>query len=285
MAEIEARTAAAEKENEKKQKEADKEILRLEAKLAEEQQKGEHQWTLSEIEEEIVSRNEICSYIKYDSQKIKKIAGYSCLPIKLSFLLGTTVRFGTYPQEKNEEIVPIEWRVLTVNDKKALLISEYALDCKQYNTSEAGVTWENCSLRKWLNGTFLNNAFSAEEQAQIQNTTVSADKNPKYSTNPGNATTDKVFLLSINEAEKYFTNDEARKCAPTAYAKAQGAWTHDNYKTSSGEATCRWWLRSPGGNQSLAASVNYVGSVDYYGYSAYISNFCVRPALWINLDS
>ena len=198
MAEIEARTAAAEKENEKKQKEADKEILRLEAKLAEEQQKGEHQWTLSEIEEEIVSRNEICSYIKYDSQKIKKIAGYSCLPIKLSFLLGTTVRFGTYPQEKNEEIVPIEWRVLTVNDKKALLISEYALDCKQYNTSVAGVTWENCSLRKWLNGTFLNNAFSAEEQAQIQNTTVSADKNPKYSTNPGNATTDKVFLLTVN---------------------------------------------------------------------------------------
>lgn len=285
LAEIEARTAAAEKENEKKQKEADKEILRLEAKLAEEQQKGEHQWTLSEIEEEIVSRNEICSYIKYDSQKIKKIAGYSCLPIKLSFLLGTTVRFGTYPQEKNEEIVPIEWRVLTVNDKKALLISEYALDCKKYNPSEAGVTWENCSLRYWLNGTFLNNAFSAEEQAQIQNTTVSADKNPKCSTNPGNATTDKVFLLSINEAEKYFTNDEARKCAPTAYAKAQRAWTHDNYKTSSGEATCRWWLRSPGYTQDYAARVNYDGSVDYYGYSAYFSNFCVRPALWINLDS
>ena len=129
----------------------------------------------------------------------------------------------------------------------------------------------------------VNAAFSAEEQAQILDSNVSADKNPENDINPGNATTDKVFLLSVSEAEKYFSSDEDRKCAPTAYAKAQGAWTSD--KTASGEATCFWWLRSPGWSQSSAVRVYYDGSVDYYvGHRVDYDSDCVRPALWINLD-
>ena len=49
----------------------------------------------------------------------------------------------------------------------------------------------------------------------IPTVTVSANKNPKYDTDPGNTAKDRVFLLSIVEAEKYFTSDEARKCIPT----------------------------------------------------------------------
>ena len=119
----------------------------------------------------------------------------------------------------------------------------------------------------------------------ILDTNVSADENPEYSTNPGNATTDKVFLLSINEAEKYFTNDEARKCASTAYAKAQGAYTSDDYKTASGAATCWWWLRSPGRYQGSAAGVYRDGDVDESGYGVGDANDAVRPALWIDLNS
>ena len=145
-----------------------------------------------------------------------------------------------------------------------------------HSSAVADVTWETCSLRKWLNGPFLNAAFSTEEQAQIQSTIVSADKNPKYSTNPGNATTDKVFLLSINEVEKYFSSDEDRKCVPTEYAIAQGAaWTPDSY-------TCCWWLRSPGEYQSDAAGVISVGSVYYSGVRVDDDAGCVRPALWID---
>lgn len=200
---------------------------------------------------------------------------------------GDYVFFGEYEQDNNTANgkEDIEWLVLEIKDGKALVISKYALDCKRYNTSYTDVTWESCSLRKWMNGTFLNKAFNAEEQAQIQNTTVSADKNPEYNTNPGNATTDKVFLLSINEVEKYFNSDEARKCAPTAYAKAQGAYTSDSYKTASGAATCWWWLRSPGIYQNFAAYVDYDGSVHYNGIYVNPANGAVRPALWINLYS
>ena len=199
---------------------------------------------------------------------------------------GQCCTFGAYEQDNNTSNgkEDVEWIVLAKENEKALVISKYALDCQQYNSTYTDVTWENCSLRKWMNGTFLNNAFSAEEQAQIQNTNVSADKNPEYSTNPGNATTDKVFLLSITEAEKYFTTDESRKCAPTAFAKAQGAYTSDSYKTASGEATCWWWLRSPGADQDNAADVYNDGSVNYNGNNVNNDNDCVRPAMWISLE-
>ena len=201
--------------------------------------------------------------------------------------VGDIVYFGTYEQDNDTTNGKenIEWLVLAKEKNRVLVISDKALDRQPYNSSYTEeVTWENCSLRKWLNGTFLNKAFSTEEQAQIQNTTVSADNNPQYSTNPGNATTDKVFLLSINEVEKYFNSDEARKCAPTAYAKAQGASTSDTFKTPSGAATCWWWLRSPGDDQSSAAYVYFGGDVFELGNYVFSGLNAVRPAMWISID-
>lgn len=198
--------------------------------------------------------------------------------------VGDVVYFGAYEQDNNTPNgkEDIEWQVLAKADNKILVISKYALDCQQYNTSYTDVTWENCSLRKWMNGTFLNNAFSAEEQAQIQNNrTVSAyiNQNPEYSTKPGNATTDKVFLLSINEAKKYFSSDSARQCQPTKYAIANGAYVNSD------NGNCWWWLRSPGHFQDDAADVRSGGSVSYVGDDVHLDYSCVRPALWINLDS
>lgn len=190
--------------------------------------------------------------------------------------VGDKITFGTYEQDNvtSNGAEDIEWLVLAKENNKILVISDKALDRQLYDNAD--VTWENCSLRKWLNDSFLNAAFSEEERALIQSTTVSAYKNPRYSTDPGNYTTDKVFLLSINEAEKYFNSDEARKCAPTAYAKARGALT------SVGDAKTWWWLRSPGRSQKYAAIVSIGGWVYYRGYGVNYDNVSVRPALWIS---
>jgi hypothetical protein len=75
-----------------------------------------------------------------------------------------------------------------------------------------------------LNNDFINSAFSADEKAMIPATMVSADKNSKYSTNPGDATQDQVFLLSITEVNNYFGSNSVRKCKNTDYAVANGAW-------------------------------------------------------------
>ena len=198
--------------------------------------------------------------------------------------VGDMYSFGSYEQDNNKSNgqEDIEWLVLAKEGTKILVISKYALDCQQYNTSYTDVTWETCTLRKWLNNNFINSAFTANEKAMIPTVTVSADKNPNCSTNPGNATQDQVFLLSITEANKYFSSDGARQCKPTEYAVAGGA---DVY-SSNGD--CWWWLRSPGYYQSRAANVDSVGDVDEYG--TYIDSVdrddcAVRPALWIDLNS
>ncbi len=199
--------------------------------------------------------------------------------------VGDIIVFGAYEQDNNTSNgkEDIEWLVLAKEDNKILVISDKALDCKPYNQSRDYVTWETCSLRNWLNNDFINAAFTAEERAMIPTVTVSADMNPEYNTNPGNATKDKVFLLSIVEAEKYFTSDEARKCVPTEYAISNGASTSDSY-TKGGKATCLWWLRSPGFDQFIAAYVNYFGPVLRYGRSVGNVSNSVRPAMWISID-
>ena len=192
------------------------------------------------------------------------------------------VFFGTYEQDNNtsngkEEI---EWIVLAREGDQVLVISRYALDCIPYNRSSTSVTWETCSLRKWLNGTFLDAAFSESERAMIPSVTVDADKNPSWSTSPGNSTTDQVFLLSIREVNKYFSSHSARQCQGTAYCYAQGALKAYNGK-------CWWWLRSPGVDQTSAASVGFDGNIFIFefGNSVNYDKYAVRPALWINLGS
>ncbi|MBR3552596.1 MAG: protein kinase [Clostridia bacterium] len=204
---------------------------------------------------------------------------------KSSVSVGDYITFGTYEQDNNTSNgkEAIEWLVLKKEGNKALVISKYALDCQEYNTEYTDVTWSTCTLRTWLNDDFYNDAFRSEEQSRIQMTTVTADKNPMYGTDPGDNTQDRVFLLSIDEANTYFKSDEARKCAPTAYAEGQGAWTNSDYTTTGGEATC-WWLRSPGYYSGSACCVNSYGYA-YERYSVTCTYGGVRPALWINLGS
>ena len=207
----------------------------------------------------------------YDQYKVEKL--------KIA-KAGDYVFFGAYEQDNNTSNgkEDVEWLVLEVKDGKALVISKYALDCKPYNTSYTDVTWETCTLRKWLSNDFLGSAFSTEEKAMIPTVAVSADKNPDYSTNPGNATQDQVFLLSITEFNKYFSSDSARQCKPTDYAVANGAWESDS-------GNCWWWLRSPGSNQTYAAAVYTDGHVYELGGNVYRDHGAVRPALWIDLNS
>ena len=210
-------------------------------------------------------------YGKYEVEKIKSA----------KVKVGDTVFFGSYEQDNNTSNgkEDVEWLVLEVKDGKILVISKNILDCIQYHTCDAGVpeiTWEACVLRNWLNNDFVNAVFSASEKEMIPTVTVSADNNPNYSkTNAGNATQDKVFLLSITEADKYFSSDIARKCECTDYAIAKGG----KYYVDHG-----WWLRSPGQNQRCAAYVGKGGHIDSSGNAIFWVNF-VRPVLWIDLNS
>ncbi len=205
---------------------------------------------------------------------------------------GRQITFGHYPQTANGNAnTPIEWLILARDEQKILIVSKYGLDAQPYNKDYTSVTWETCTLRKWLNGTFYNKAFSSAEQAAILTTNVDNSKSQCYSgwnTSGGNNTEDKVFLLSYAEANKYFgvthdtTSNTKSRVAPTAYAIAQGAYTYYSNKTADGTDAGRWWLRSHGFYQSSAAGVRTDGSLDYYRVDD--DSDSLRPALWVNLN-
>ena len=209
------------------------------------------------------------------------------------FAVGNYITFGTYPQTKaGNDATPIEWLVLARDGDKALLISRYGLDAQPYNKDYTSVTWETCTLRTWLNGTFYNKAFSSAEQAAILTTNVDNSKNQCYSgwsTNGGKNTQDKVFLLSYAEANKYFgvtynnSSNTKSRVAPTAYAIAQGTGKNSSYKTADGIDAGWWRLRSPGVSQYDAAYVSTDGSL--YANRVNVGSGSVRPALWVNLEA
>jgi hypothetical protein len=154
------------------------------------------------------------------------------------------------------------WRVLEVRDGKALIISEDIVGRKAYNTELMDITWADCSLRAYLNNDFYN-TLSTDTQARIAETQVTNNDNPNHGTPGGANTTDKIFLLSIDEARTYFNDNAAR----IAY-------------DSSGSASW-WWLRSPGDGSIDAAYVVIDGRLHGHDVNSVFGG--VRPALWLNL--
>ena len=202
-------------------------------------------------------------------EREKQIFGMAIADIKV----GKFIKYGRYFQDSEREKSPIEWLVLDIKGNEALLISRYALDCKQYHHEYNYITWEDCDLRKWLNSDFLKSAFSNEESERILVSELRNDYNPKYGTRGGNDTKDRIFCLSIAEAEQYFSSDEDRQCRPTAYAGKQGVYVSNE--------CCYWWLQSPGYNHNLATSVDAGGALDLDGRDILNDNCAVRPALRI----
>ena len=193
--------------------------------------------------------------------------------------VGSIVTFGAYEQDGDPTngAEPVEWIVLDVQDGKSLLISKYGLDARPYHEDgKTDVTWETCDLRAWLNNEFLNTAFSIEEQDRIPTAIVPAERNPKFDTDPGKDTQDKVFLLSIQDANQYFASDADRQCKPTETVAQKCAPDEES-------GCCSWWLRSPSGKSSNAQIVDRSGCSDF-GTFAFNNTVAVRPALWFYLD-
>ena len=204
-----------------------------------------------------------------------------------SIVVGDTVYFGFYEQDADSSngTEAIEWEVLAVDGSNVLLISRYGLDGQDYHTSGKDVTWETSTLREWLNQSFYNAAFSVEEQALIAESTINPDKHPEYDTDPGNATQDKVFILSMSEAKEYMPNNSNRLCWPTEYARQRGAFASkakDSYETGA----CGWWLRTPGMEQNRAVYTMCGGSFFTSGIDGNTNSMApaVRPVIWISLS-
>ena len=187
----------------------------------------------------------------------------------------------------------IKWRVLQNDGNTLFVVADKGLDCKDYHDPGTSITWENCTLREWLNSDFYGTAFSSAEQEAVVEQTVVNEDNPYYDTEGGNNTDDKVYLLSIGEVtnpsygfcENYGTCSVSRWAQTSDFAHIRGANTYSSDYTTGGNANTECWLRSPGLNMGCAADVNVYGCVELDSHGVYYDHEAVMPALHINLSS
>jgi len=184
----------------------------------------------------------------------------------------------------------ITWRVLDVQDGKALVLSDLILETKEFQKKVSlSNAWADSPLRTYLNGDFYNKTFTKSEKGRIVSTTLMNNINPTYSTTFGTDSKDKIFLLSAEEVTRYFEKDKAR----IAYAdRRTPALRHseiNNVSTNPYEgvyqnySTWFWWLRTPapsGVGDHKALYVIRSGEVNEGNIDMELG---IRPAMWINV--
>ena len=194
---------------------------------------------------------------------------------------GDILSYGRYEQDgiSSNGKEEIQWIVLYAEDGKALLLSRYCLDCRKAHEKDANITWEGSDLRKWLNSSFLNEAFSASERAGIVTVQLENKANPKSGYGAAGDTVDTVFLLSVEEVEKYLSGNmyQYRGTTPTRYAMDHGSALADNGNTW-------WWLRTSGKDLHYFAEIYSYREFDYMGDYATNPEQAVRPAIVIDIS-
>ncbi len=191
---------------------------------------------------------------------VDKMLGPSAQYFLAQFGLRDYVTFGRCLQSSSgEEAEPIEWVVGGERGRekhdpgRILLISRYALDCRPFD-NEGELTWYYSSLRKWLNGEFLKNAFSEKERSVILDRTFEYyHRFEMQGTHSKECVrreaSDKIFILPTNHLYRYactithhfaldstFNRRDDLCCRPTDYAASKGAVTR--------KGICAWWTDS-----------------------------------------
>ena len=159
------------------------------------------------------------------------------------------------------EVIPfahMDWRVLEKKDGKVLLLKDNSLGSTPFDEKGQNVTWENSSVRKWLNNDFLQESFTENERKSILETNVKNTPNATYHTSAGKDTKDKLFLLSCDEVKKYYDAvHETRSC---------------------------WWLRTPGAAANSMSFVYKDKTIMDYGYEVTNDKITVKPAMWVDVE-
>lgn len=195
----------------------------------------------------------------------------------------------------NINIGGYDWRVLDVQNGKVLLLSSNIIFVNQYHNNKQNITWENCTLRQYLNEEF-HNAFNVGLKALIVESHIINEKNQWCNTSGGRATDDKIFLLSLDEVVRYFGDSGALKNRPTTreYDVSVGYWNrglpeiNDKYNSARIARNLDgnvhfWWLRSPGAVKNSAAFVDKDGKIAVIGVDISVP-VGVRPALWLRIE-
>ena len=189
---------------------------------------------------------------------------------------GDEIEFGQFPTGTDFIPKPLKWKVLTVEDGRALLITVDEIMTVMRGFQWRGA-WANSRIRNMLNDVFLEIAFSDREREQIKLVTLATPSSNDSREAESNKTMDRVFLLSPPEAEKYFPNDESRKSKKTDYARAQSGDRRNHL----------WKLRTASEEWDYIICVDDTsGRLTYVRLNngnsdAKPDEYSLRPAIWV----
>lgn len=219
---------------------------------------------------------------------------YVLLGTERKIEVGDIVTIGEYSHNRNDfssyDDLPLRWIVLEQKEEKILLLSlqsidilPYVSDKRYFEQKEDGFTWENSTMRACLNQELLYLTFQPEERLCISPTVIHNPDNPVYGTNGGKDTTDYLFLLSIEEAQKYFSSDSDRKTqiVPDVELQQYDLMPYTHYLNTTDYYD--WWLRSPGENSEMAACVGRFGEIMMEGQWVKTEDVSIRPTMWVDL--
>jgi hypothetical protein len=204
------------------------------------------------------------------------------IPLHSKALSGDLVHFGGY-----------SWIVLCIDaeESKCLLVASRLLPVppRAYHKEKTEVTWENSHIREYLNKTFYNKLYK-EDKGKVLETTLANPQNPWFETAGGGDTTDKVFLLNLDEVTQYLGDsgqlakkswridgiDHSKPC----FIKDE----YDNLRSAKNEfgEPFPYWLRTGGRSGDMAAIVRADGTIDLDGQS--VEEVAgIRPAIWVKI--
>ena len=191
-----------------------------------------------------------CGYINHDYTTVD--GETTCATCGVSFNgtnVGDSVTFGSYQGEE------ITWTIIDVDENgRALVVADKILDAMMFD-DDITASYKDSDVRAWLNGEFVNSAFTDDQSSIILTTEIDGDAEMQ----------DEVFLLSKTEAAGL----SERVKSVTDYAGTQYA---NNW----------WWLRSytNNGTNNLVDRVKNDGT-DHAQKGNQVGG--IVPAMWIQL--
>lgn len=223
---------------------------------------------------------------------------YEIFDIEKKVEIGDVITMGIYTHPYNQKVdfsmrFPIKWIVLEKENGKALVLSLYNIDVMPFTDSQIFIesgsgdwssTWETSGIRTWLNETFYYLAFDDNEEACILPTKIDTSDNVMYGTDGGGDTIDYLFLLSVDEVQRYFTTNEERRTQIIPDVEMEDLLIHDGEYPRNTTDYYDWWLRSPGETNEKMVCVGRSGAILMKGEWTTCEEVSVRPAMWIDLE-
>lgn len=207
------------------------------------------------------------------------------------------IALGEFPQKLSEAATPILWRVLSVEDGQALLLSEYVLfnnrihpDDKEYIALNA--EFNQTEMFSLLNGPFESDPLPIEERealkeknrlGRIHIATICFKDQAFSEAEQKMLLRDEalgtVFLLSADDLKNSaygFASSRQRQAYGTEYAAANGLFVYQN-------GTSPYWTRSQSLSYDYATRCTKVDGALGYIRCVVMNEGC-RPAIRLSLE-